>query len=103
MQFVTAVMLALGLIASPIGCLVQPCDLSVGPHDCCPRKAGVTACPYDILSSAKASPDQHFALAPARVEVAAPYASLRPADSLLLASVLIDQRGLFLENRVLRR
>jgi hypothetical protein len=103
MQFATAVLLALGLIGSPIGCLVQPCDLSGGPHDCCPRKAGVTACPYDILSSAKATPDHHFALAPARVDVAAPYASPQPAVSFLVASVLVDQRGLYLENRVLRR
>ena len=103
MQFATAVLLALGLIASPIGCLVQPCEITEGPHDCCPRKAGVTACPYDILSSAKGAPDQHVALAPAMVDVAAPYASPQPADPLLVASVVVDQRGLYLENRVLRR
>ncbi len=103
MQLATAVLLALGLFGSPIGCLVQPCQITEGTHDCCPHKAGVTACPYEILSLAKAAPDQHFALAPAMVDAVAPYASPQSTDSLLVASVPINQRGLYLENRVLRR
>jgi hypothetical protein len=63
----------------------------------------VATCPYDILSSAKAAPDQHVAVTWAIVDTAAPFAAPQPADSLLVASVLPDQRGLHLENRVLRR
>jgi hypothetical protein len=103
MQFATAILLALGLFGSPIGCLVQPCQITERPHDCCPHKAGLTTCPYDILSSAKAAPDQHFALAPGMIDVSAPYLPPPSVDSVLVASILIDQRGLHLENRVLRR
>ena len=101
MKHAITALLLIGLLAIPIGCILAICPMD---HDCCPKAgSSLSTCPYDILSSAKAAPDQHFAVAPAMVDITAPFASSQPADSVLVASVLIDQRGLHLENRVLRR
>jgi hypothetical protein len=102
MQFAAAILLTLGLIASPIGCMLQPCQVTWSAHDCCPRTAGLTACPYDILSSAKAAPNQHFAVAAVSAEAAPSFAPPPPFESVLTASVMADQSGLHLENSVLR-
>jgi hypothetical protein len=55
MKFAVALTLATILLASPLVCIVVPCDLTKGPHDCCPKSGGVAACPYDVLDAAKAS------------------------------------------------
>jgi hypothetical protein len=99
MQLATAILLTLGLIASPIGCLIQPCDISQAPHDCCPRTSAFAACPYDILSSAKTAPPQLAVAVIATVEFPAPPQS---ATFQTITPVLTDQSGLHLQNRVLR-
>jgi hypothetical protein len=102
MQFAVAILLTLGLLASPIACLVQPCLIADHTHDCCPRTPALTACPYDILSSAKAASDQHLALVAAVVEASAAWAPPEVFDSHPVADVPVDQSGLHLKNRVLR-
>jgi hypothetical protein len=102
MQFAAAILLTLGLIASPVGCMLQPCQVTWSAHDCCPRTAGLTACPYDILSSAKAAPSQHFTVATGIAEARPFPAPPRSSHSVLTASVMADQSGLHLENSVLR-
>jgi hypothetical protein len=102
MQFAAAILLTLGLLASPVGCMLQPCQVTWSAHDCCPRTAGLTACPYDILSSAKAVPNQHFSVAPVVAEARPFPAPPPPSHSVLTTSVMADHSDLHLENSVLR-
>jgi hypothetical protein len=99
MQFAAAILLTVGLIASPIGCLIQACELSRAGHDCCPRTASLTACPYDILSSAKAAPSQVAAIV---IDTTEPLVLPQPAPLQMVAPVLADQSSLHIENRILR-
>jgi hypothetical protein len=99
MQFAAAILLTLGLIASPVGCLIQPCDFGQSTHDCCPRTPALSSCPYDILSSAKTAPAQ---VAVAVIYAVDPVVPPQPAVDAPVDLVVSDQRGLHLENRVLR-
>jgi hypothetical protein len=99
MQVATAILLTLGLIASPVGCLIQPCDLGQTGHDCCPHSPALTACPYDILSLAKTPPAQLAAAVIAPVQLPAPP---QLETFLHITPVLTDHSGLHLENQVLR-
>jgi hypothetical protein len=101
MKLATAILLVLGLLGTPIGCLAQPCQIAAGSDDCCPRTAVLAACPFDILASAKAVP-QHHSVAPHRVvDVPAPLAQLQQVLTVGVVSVAADQRNLHLRNRIL--
>lgn len=99
MRFATAILMALGLFSSPLACFIQPCHFEVEAHDCCPQKTVRTACPFEILDSAKATPALHVAPAPAITYgfVAAP--ELVQIERVREGAVSVD---LHLLNRVLR-
>lgn len=101
MKLATTILLVLGLLGSPVGCLVRPCDIADGSHDCCPRTPAFTACPFDILAAAKAAPQQHSLATQPVVHAVMPELEYRQVLSLSVASVDADQRNLHLRNRVL--
>ncbi len=59
MRTVAALAIAIGFLMSPLMCAVMACDLSSINHDCCPKSQTAVACPYDVLSAAKAVPQSH--------------------------------------------
>lgn len=90
-------LLALGsLTGAPIACVLLVCP-AVHTHDCCPKSKSFTACPYDILSSAKAA-------LPAVMTASAVSFTFQPAPVRLFDahSIASDERDLHLLNRVLR-
>ena len=101
MKLATAILLLLGLFGSPIGCLIRPCDIADGAHDCCSRTPAFTACPLDILASAKAAPDQHALAAQVVMDAVVPPLHCGQILNISIASLDADQRDLHLRNRVL--
>jgi|SRR5579872_6073501 len=92
------IMLALvGVLIAPIACALVVCP-AVDHHDCCPKSKTFAACPFDILSSAKA-------VLPAVVAaVLAIWTTVQLAADPLIAlrAPALDDRDLHLLNRVLR-
>lgn len=89
-----AILLLIGLLGSPLGC-VASCPLQ--SHDCCSTHSQQAICPYDILSLAKAVPP------------AVPVVCVEPVAVVLVALStpvvsprLVDAGDLCLSNRVLR-
>jgi len=101
MKLATAILLVLGLLGSPIGCLTRPCDIADGAHDCCSRTPVLTACPFDILASAKAAPDQHPLATQVLIDAVVPPLQCGQVLGICIASLDADQRDLHLRNRVL--
>jgi hypothetical protein len=96
MKALISALLVLGILASPIGCIVACPDL------CCPESAGVSPCPFDILAVAKDSQPAH--INDAAMAVAEPAVSplvAAPAVS-ILTPVAANSRDLHLSIRILR-
>jgi hypothetical protein len=96
MKTSTAILALLGLMIAPIACAIVVCP-AISAHDCCPKSQSFAACPYDILSSAKAT-------LPA---VAGPILTAFTVQLVCFVpdtwqSVAPDNRDLHLHNRVLR-
>ena len=86
----------LGLLGSPIACAIAVCPVATS-HDCCPKPKSFVACPFDILSSAKATVP--VAAVPAPATMAIPLAEFVAHT---VPCPTPDQRDLHLQNRVLR-
>jgi hypothetical protein len=96
MKALISALLVLGILASPIGCIVACPDL------CCPESASVSPCPFDILAVAKDSQPAH--VIDAALAVAEPVVSpviAGPAVS-IFTPVAADGRDLHLSIRILR-
>jgi hypothetical protein len=102
MKFAVALALATILLASPLVCVALPCDLAKAPHDCCPKSSGVTACPYDVLESAKASrPPVKWAVDAIVDSAPEPGCVLPGFAPQSIARIATDQRDLHTRIRVL--
>ena len=87
---------AIALLIAPVACALAICEIAA-PHDCCPKSKAFAACPFDILSSAKAAP---VAVAEVPVEAAAIFPiGFEPSFA---HSVVADGSNLYIQNRVLR-
>jgi|SRR5689334_5254512 len=96
MKFAIAISVLGALLAAPIACAIVVCP-AVDTHDCCPQSKSFAACPFDILTSAKAALP---AVAPVVLnEIAIRLEPFAPGD---LRSLPPDQCDLYLSNRVLR-
>ena len=94
---VAAMLAALAaLTAAPIACVLLACP-AVQTHDCCPKSKSFSACPYDILSSAKAALPAVMTAAIVRITI-----QPAPVRQFGVRTVVVDERGLHLLNRVLR-
>ena len=103
MKSVISALVVLGLLATPIGCVLAACPAMQPGDDCCPKSSGLAICPYDILSTAKAAqgPQKHAVsaavLIPQQITPIAEESSIFP-----IVSMAADGRDLHLQNRVLR-
>lgn len=102
MQAVISLVILMGLLGSPLGCMAA-CPVAQPSQDCCPPPAGITKCPLDILSSAKA------VQAPPKFAIAAPAAATQhivpvaeSAPPPVAGSFAANRRDLHLQNRILR-
>lgn len=94
MKTAIAILLLIGLLGTPIGCMASCPQLH---HDCCSKASSTTICPLDILSAAKAALP---AVAPVRVvPVVVTLVSVAPH---WYAARPFDAGDLHLFNRVLR-
>jgi hypothetical protein len=102
MKSAIAVFVVLSFLALPISCLGSCAAMEPG-DDCCPRSTSLAACPYDILSVAKATVEPlkqmvaTAAVVPPHPVVFAPTGIVATANSPAL-----DERDLHLQNRVFR-
>ena len=96
MKFAIAILVLGGLLAAPIACAIVVCP-AVDTHDCCPKSKSFAACPFDILTSAKAA-------LPAVTPVTLLPIGIRmePLMGVDFQSAALDECGLYLTNRVLR-
>ena len=100
MKHAVSILLLIGLIAIPIGCVLAICPAV--DHDCCPKSASTaTACPYDILSTSSAACTSPALTLHAVVTAmpAAPVVSIAPVAPTL--SLVSDTGDLHIVNRVL--
>ena len=97
-----AILLVLGLLGSPLGCLLMPCQMVA--DDCCrpAHHPAFTECPLDILSLAKAAPIQHSTPLVVEPDTSAPVAPAAAIFADRVHPVRSDGRDLQLRNRVLR-
>ena len=96
MKVAIAVVALAGLMIAPIACAIVVCP-ELNTHDCCPKSKSFAPCPFDILSSAKAS-------LPAVVAVVLTGFSVRiaPLSRIPALPAPADPRDLHLQHRVLR-
>jgi hypothetical protein len=95
MKALLSALLVVGILASPIGCIVACPDL------CCPESAGVSTCPLDVLAGAK---DSQPAMVFAAVAVSAPVVltPIAAPSETVFTPVAADGRDLHLSIRILR-
>jgi hypothetical protein len=99
MKFAIAATLTAVLILSPALCMALTCNLGLS-HECCPKSHAITACPYDVLATAKV----------VKAQVVSVLAQFSDAGLIVptLASIIqpsegvVDGRHLYAQNRVLR-
>ena len=104
MKSAITVLLVLGLLGGPIVCLAAVCPAMQEVDDCCPQPTSLAACPYDILSTAKAAQEPQKQTVSTLALVSQPIASVVQQHALFSpeVSALPDGHDLHLQIRVLR-
>ena len=92
----TTILALAAMMIAPIACAIVICPM-VSAHDCCPASKSFVACPFDILSSAKATLPAVVAVTLSNLTVQIVSFTAEP-----LRSVAVDARDLTVHNRVLR-
>ncbi len=103
MKSAITALLVLGLLGGPIVCLAAVCPAMQEVDDCCPQPTSLAACPYDILSTAKAAQEPQKQTVSTLALVSQPIAPVvQRALFSPEVSVLPDGHDLHLQIRVLR-
>ncbi len=96
MKTAIAIFVLSALLIAPIACAVTVCP-EIEKHDCCPKSKSFAACPFDILTAAKAAlPALPVAILERIAVLIEPFTpdAFEPAAA--------DDRDLHLQNRILR-
>ena len=96
MKSATIIFVLAALMLAPIACAVVVCP-QLNKHDCCPKSKSFSACPLDILESAKAALPALVAVCLIVFTIPVTFAAAAVAES-----VPADDRDRHLHNRVLR-
>jgi hypothetical protein len=99
MKFAISATLSVLLMFSPALCMALACDIGLS-HDCCPKSHTMTACPYDVLASAKVVKAQAVSVLTQFLVVG--LAARMPSLALEGTQDVADGRRLYAQNRVLR-
>jgi hypothetical protein len=99
MKQVMSVVLLIGLLAIPIGCILAVCPAV--DHDCCPKSdSAISGCPYDILSLAKTAVNS-IAIVVSAAVLPIPAAPMIYHPAFQIVALVPDTRDLNILNRVL--